>query len=76
MVQSFGGTIRLLEHFRRSDVLLRVGLALAAAVGLGYGLLRPEPVPAGFLYANGQLEATEVRVAASQRSRRSTTVVI
>ncbi len=49
---------------------------MAAAVGLGYGLLRSEPVPAGFLYANGQLEATEVRVAAEVQGRVLTSKLI
>lgn len=44
-------------------------MALAAAVGLAHRLLIAEPVPVGFLYANGQLEATEVRVSAEVQGR-------
>lgn len=45
------------------------GIGLAAALVLGYRLLRPRPLPAGILYANGQLEATEVRLSAEVTGR-------
>ena len=45
------------------------GAVLVAAAMLVYRLLLTEELPVGFLYLNGQLEATEVRVAAEVQGR-------
>lgn len=50
-------------------VALAVLLVLAAGSYSVYMVLRPEVVPEGFLYGNGQVEGTEVRVSAEVRGR-------
>lgn len=48
---------------------IAAGGALAAGAALAYQLWGKDGLPAGLLYANGQLDATEVRVAAEVQGR-------
>ncbi|MBI2379516.1 MAG: HlyD family efflux transporter periplasmic adaptor subunit [Gammaproteobacteria bacterium] len=50
-------------------IALAALLAVAAGSYLGFLALRPEPLPEGFVYGNGHIEGTEVRVAAELPGR-------